>query len=404
MKLKLLVTGLFFICTTAISAQSSELYRVDWPVTDRSQQAYQQALLAAFKEVVVRSSGTQRALEAFYVQESYKKVASFIRTYEYQPLPKSDDPEAPKLLLVFHFDSNAIRRLLQDAAVPMWSGSQPVTLMWIAYEDNYERKVLSTGTKPEDDIKQLVMQQVQRRGLPVVLPLMDLEDELQVTSADIWGLFPDPIMAASQRYGSDSVLAGRLVSQNNGWRGRFFLNVDSQQVYRDFESDSHDALMGQVIDWLGESLCDVYCVAESFTVNQWRLLIQDVGSFYSYRKLMDYLESLSAIRKVELAQLKGRSVMVSVDLVGEVDSLIQAIALDRKLIPINDSQQIIQALEAINQVRKDPDSVDAAAIRGIQPSMENSAGSTPANTAANPIPLQPEVDPLQNLLVYTWRP
>lgn len=404
MKLKLLVIGLVFICTAAMGAQSSDLYRVEWPVADRSQSAYQQALLAAFKEVVVRSSGTQRALEAFYVQESYKKLASFIRTYQYQPLPKSEDPEAPTLQLVFHFDGNAVRRLLQDAAVPMWSGSQPVTLMWIAYEDNFERKVLNTGTSAEEPVLLSVMEQIKRRGLPVVLPLMDLEDEIQVTSADIWGLFPDPILAASQRYGSDSVLAGRLVNQGVNWRGRFMLSVDNQQLYRDFESETQDGLLQQAIDWLGESLCDVYCVAESFTLNQWRLLIQDVGSFYSYRKLMDYLESLSAIRRVELSQLKGRSVMVSVDLVGEVDSLIQAIALDRKLIPVNDSQQVIQALEAINKKAQPPQAENELMTMDMEnPQTAPSAkGITTDNSAVQPVPAQ--ADPLQNLLVYYWRP
>jgi hypothetical protein len=403
-----------------MAAQQSDLYRVEWPVMDRSQQAYQEALLASFKEVVVRASGTQRALDAFYVQESYKKLPSFIRTYQYLPLPKSDEPNAPKYNLVFHFDANAIRRLLQDAAVPMWSGSQPVTVMWIAYEDNFERKVLNSATPTEDSILQSMKRQVERRGLPVVLPLMDLEDELAVTSSDIWGLFPEPIMNTSIRYGSDAVFAGRLVNQGSGWSGRFLLNVNNQPVYQDFEAETSDNLLLQAIDWLGESLCNVYCVAESFTVNQWRLLIQDVGSFYSYRKLMDYLESLSAIRRVELAQLKGRSIMVNVDLVGDVESLIQAIELDRKLLPETDKQQIRQAFEAINRVREEPanqsldergnvsDELEEGVTAAVIGQMNSNSVSANLPNPINPVPSvelqQPKVDSLQNLLVYYWRP
>jgi hypothetical protein len=407
MKPRLLVIGLLLFCSVVTAAQSGNLYRVEWPVADRSQSAYQQALLAAFKEVVVRASGTQKALDAFYVQESFKKLPSFIRTYQYLPMAGNDQPDAPRYKLVFHFDENAVRRLLQDAAVPMWSGSQPVTVMWLAYEDNFQRHVLSSGTSTQDPVLQSLQGQIERRGLPVILPLMDLEDELVVTSADIWGLFPEPILNASARYGSDAIFAGRLVNEGNRWSGRFLLNVQNQQWYQELEAESSDELLQQAIDWLGEALCNVYCVTETFTVNQWRLLIQDVGSFYSYRKLMDYLESLSAIRRVELAQLKGRSIMVNVDLVGDVDSLIQAIELDRKLIPETDTQQIMQAIEAINSVRQSQDGQIEAAS-GVESSPEMLPRDQNTLDSAVPLatlePQQSKADPLKNLLVYYWRP
>ena len=72
----------------------------------------------------------------------------------------------------------------------------------------------------------------------------------------------------------------------------------------------------------------------------WQLLVTDVGSFSSYRKLMDYLAQLSAIRKAEVAEVRGRQLLISVDLVGDVGSLVQAIELDNKMIPVEDNKAL----------------------------------------------------------------
>ena len=103
------------------------------------------------------------------------------------------------MFLAVQFDANAVQRLLQDAAVPMWSGSRPVTLMWLAYEQDYNRQVVATSTPMDQPVKHNLMQQMHRRGLPVVLPLMDLEDEMRVSASDIWGRFPEPVINASSR-------------------------------------------------------------------------------------------------------------------------------------------------------------------------------------------------------------
>ncbi len=411
MRLFISLWVLLIVCSTSALAEEAEQYEVKSPVESRSNSERQSAMLAAFKEVIVRASGTQSALEAFYVQESYNKVSSFIRTYAYRD-EKIADTNDKQLFLVVEFDGRAVRRLLQDAAVPMWGGSRPVTLMWIAYEENMSRKVLSASSRSEEvALKVELNKQAERRALPMVLPLMDLEDEMQVSASDIWARFPEPIEAASERYGSDAVLAGRVVEHNDSWQGRFLINISGDISYQDFEALSQQDLLRDVTDWLGESLCQVYCVTESFNINQWQLLIQDVGSFYSYRSLMNYLEALSAIRKVEVALTKQRSLVVNVDLVGSVDSLKQAINLDQKLIPVTDALAVQQALENIKRQPEpetadpaqdplrmiDPDSAESAPVLNVgEPKTTSLNGSS---TESSSLEQQPE-----KILVYRWRP
>ena len=43
-------------------------------------------------------------------------------------------------------------------------------------------------------------------GLPIALPLLDLEDMTAVTFADVWGGFDEPVQRASTRYRADATL------------------------------------------------------------------------------------------------------------------------------------------------------------------------------------------------------
>ena len=60
----------------------------------------------------------------------------------------------------------------------------------------------------------------QRRGMPLQLPLLDLEDQTQLTPADLWSDYQPAIRQASARYPHDVIVVGRLRAQTDGrWRG-----------------------------------------------------------------------------------------------------------------------------------------------------------------------------------------
>ena len=54
-----------------------------------------------------------------------------------------------------------------------------------------------------DDFSQL-------RGLPLVMPIMDLTDLSAVTITDVWGRFSQPVAQASARYMAEAVVVIRV--------------------------------------------------------------------------------------------------------------------------------------------------------------------------------------------------
>ena len=54
------------------------------------------------------------------------------------------------------------------------------------------------------------------RGLPLIFPIMDLEDQLTVDDGLIWGRFGKELLQASERYNANCLLIGRLVAHEGG--------------------------------------------------------------------------------------------------------------------------------------------------------------------------------------------
>ena len=77
------------------------------------------------------------------------------------------------------------------------------------------------------------------RGLPIIFPVLDFEDRRSLSENIVWNLDEQAIAAASERYGADSILAGRLHFTASGelvglWQ---FLFQEEAEVFDGFDTD-----------------------------------------------------------------------------------------------------------------------------------------------------------------------
>ncbi|HEX6992616.1 MAG TPA: DUF2066 domain-containing protein [Gammaproteobacteria bacterium] len=141
------------------------------------------------------------------------------------------------------FYANQIDQALESLGKPVWGPERPLTLLWIAIDAGGGERVLlsdagisgdtlgdtvGVGVSPETvelaaTIRERIEAVADERGLPIRFPLLDLEDLTSVTAADIWGTFVEPIEAASERYGADAILIGRISADAFGTSVRWTL-------------------------------------------------------------------------------------------------------------------------------------------------------------------------------------
>src|SRR5690606_41001353 len=106
------------------------------------------------------------------------------------------------------FDGVSLSRALRQAGLPDWGTERPDVLVWLAVDDGGDRYLVSESGGQH--IAPLVRQAARRRGLPVTLPLLDVEDQRALLFSDVWGGFFGRVETASQRYQPQVILTGKL--------------------------------------------------------------------------------------------------------------------------------------------------------------------------------------------------
>ncbi|MGL5280991.1 MAG: DUF2066 domain-containing protein, partial [Plesiomonas shigelloides] len=103
--------------------------------------------------------------------------------------------------------------------LPVWNHDRPAIMLWLV--DNRgnnsagERRIMldQEYSAAREQLRQVAME----RGIPLLLPLGDLEDNMAVSASDVYGNFINPIAAASLRYQPDAVLVASLNNDSLTW-------------------------------------------------------------------------------------------------------------------------------------------------------------------------------------------
>ncbi|MFX3657599.1 MAG: DUF2066 domain-containing protein [bacterium] len=213
--------GAWFALTLALLAAAPAgadevpwLYDVRVPVADQSPGARIEAGGRALAELLTRITGLASVPRSDPVNRALAAPDLYDSQFGFE---RGADGG---LELGLQFVPDAVLKLVREARLPVWRANRPRVVAWIVVEDaSGERAVL--GTASDHPVAQAVRERARQRGLPLQLPLMDLEDQLAVDPAAVWGRLSQTLLPASERYGADIVLVGRLQQVPGGsWIGR----------------------------------------------------------------------------------------------------------------------------------------------------------------------------------------
>lgn len=327
------------ICFQANAVEVRDLYLVKLPVAQQGRTVLWNASLKGFKEVLVRKSGSSEILSSPEVQRAYRKVTSYLQRFEYAS--QEDNSEFPYEIALY-FEPRLIDNLIQEAKMPLWGSNRPLTIIWLAVEENFERKIV-LESEEEQSLYPILKENAVRRGLPIIMPLMDLEDELAVSISDIWGRFPSTIKQASLRYPSDVVMYGRINQVGETWQGKFgYINQD-QEVAFDALGESQQEVIANMMDTLADRLCDKYCVVQEIgQKNELLINVTDISNFKQFKAAETYLADLSSVNKVEVIKVTKYDVLFKLTLLGQINSTVEGIALSQKMIAVEPPEETQQ--------------------------------------------------------------
>jgi hypothetical protein len=323
------VLGLVLLLVSPIHA-AEDLFESEVAVSDQTPGVRIEAFRTALSQTIVRVTGDQTALSGEPARALLEDPARLVQQYRYFTEP-SVSPPALKLWV--RFDGDAIRRSLQTQGMSYWGGERPDTLVWLAVEDRGRRYIVSADDS--SDVHQQIELAARQRGVPILFPLMDLQDQSQVRFADLWGGFFGKVLSASERYSPPAVLIGRLNrSPSGGWSSRWFLEV----VGRTNEwSDSHRQLRElarQGVEDVADILATRFAVsgggAGGRTVD---ITVNGIETLAAYARISQYLASLSSVSNVEVGELTPGGVQYALQVSGSMQDLMRTVSIGTVLEP-----------------------------------------------------------------------
>lgn len=268
--------------------------------------------------------------EQYYSEFSYARVEAGNDAAAALPQPGLDPlpAETPRQVMRIRFAPSLIAKILREAGLPVWGSNRPSVLSWMAIDDESGRQVL--GEANPSLFAKTLNQAARARGVPLLLPLWDLEDSRGVSSSEIWGRFLGRIEAASKRYSPDKILVFRAESEfSNQWRGDWSLGEGGQwrsgTVYGESQAQLATALVGVLASVLSEQ----YAVTS--TRSEVRLTVEGITEIQDYAEVSRYLGGLTQVMSVQPVRILTDMVEFKLRSEGEVQQIIDVIALDRKL-------------------------------------------------------------------------
>lgn len=317
----------WLLVASATAVELTNLFDSQVKVADQSDKARAVGEREALAEVLVRVSGSAAVLDNPVIKEQLARASEFVIQFSYG---EAVDGQLP---LQLRFDPARIDRLLRQANEPQWGPRRPQLLLWWVHESGAGRQVVSEGAAPE--VWQALSAASVRRGVPLLLPLMDLDDSMAVTTADLWGQFLQPVLAASQRYRPDMVVIAKSYASGGSNRLDWSLYpaaADATAKAQSSGSFSYSAAAPvELLDQLAEKLAAIYAVRASSggSGETLTLILTDVASVADLAVAQRQLASLSAVSRVDVAALRGREVEFRLHLLGNEQDVLRALSLDR---------------------------------------------------------------------------
>lgn len=331
--LKRLVTALCCCLSFVVSAaQVTDLYQGKAPTSGDMTAAQAQAL----GDVLIKVTGKRDILTQPEVVRALAAPGDYVQHYGYQDV-------GPVKFLKADFDVTKVNALIAQSKFALLGPARPQLAVWLVL-DQGERRILPDQSS--DGWAAALRTQAQAMGLPISIPLMDLDDNMAVNATDVWGRFADPILAASQRYGAEMVVLGKLTpdgKEEGKWSIDWSLygakaGGELSELTKGEGAGTQAEVAQGFADALAAWLVQNYGTRLSGTLSNQILVVEGLAGIDGMIELQKMLQGMASVSKVAIGTLEGDKVTFNLTLQGDKAELVRGLQLESRLHQVADNE------------------------------------------------------------------
>ncbi|MFM1687525.1 DUF2066 domain-containing protein [Aeromonas salmonicida] len=320
-----LCCGLSFMVS---AAQVTDLYQGKAPTSGDMVAAQSQAL----GDVLVKVTGKRDILTQPDVVKALAAPGDYVQHYGYQDV-------GPVKFLKADFNVAKVNALISQSKFALLGPARPQMALWLVINEG-ERRILPDQSS--DGWASALRTQSQAMGLPVSIPLMDLDDNMAVNATDVWGRFAAPILQASQRYGAEMVVLGKLTPEGDKWSIDWGLygpkaGGELAELTRGSSSGTQAEVAQHFADELAAWLVQNYGARISGVASSQTLVVEGLSGIDGMITVQKMLQGMASVTKVTIGKLEGDKVTFDLSLQGDKTELIRGLQLESRLRQIDDN-------------------------------------------------------------------
>lgn len=283
-------------------AAAQDLYQASAALPDASEATRENAINAAFGQVLAQVAGRAAVAQLAPQPAGRKAAPGALVAFE----TRTGDDGTP--LIEARFDPAAVRAFLAQQQVPALPDRRPTLLLWLLMDGPAPVWV---GADEPPDLAAALAQSAAARGLPLLLPVLDLTERAALPPA-LDPAEPASVAAldtAAARYRPDGVLFGRLLPDADRWRADLRLSLPGQSdAVWSAGAGSAQAALDAALDQVGARLAPAAAVPDGppAPVQVSVLGVQDIAAWVRVFEHLSRVPGARGLRPVALGE--GRAV------------------------------------------------------------------------------------------------
>jgi len=311
-------------CNSCLAEQMSRLYTGEIDVNNQSNATLQAAFQQGLVQVLTKVSGNQGINTLPKIKSQLNQAKNLVQSYNFSANPNSP----PALRLTIQYDKAGILKILNNSGQAIWRTDRPLTLVLLSTDQN--NIITSSDTSVEKKEIELIANE---RGLPIIFPLMDLEDQAIDLAKSIT---PQQRRELLQRYHADAILIGKITKQKTQSQ------IDWQYIYNQqpttWQNQSNTTLsaLDAGINQITNMLANQFSVIESSNLqSKYTLAVNNIENLEDYGKLVTLIKKNSLIDQYNIKDMLNDSVIIDISSSSDLNSLNKALLNSNLLTPNN---------------------------------------------------------------------